>query len=88
MQTLRQQLADDKQRGDMAKGELEQKLLDLRSERQQRAEEFEATELEIDTLRQSTTETMAAVEAQLAEDAALRAQLEAATGRGGPVATG
>lgn len=63
----------------MAKGELEQKLLDLRSERQQRAEEFEATELEIDTLRQSTTETMAAVEAQLAEDAALRAQLEAAT---------
>ena len=63
----------------MAKGEREQKLLDLRSERQQRAEEFEATELEIDTLRQSTTETMAAVEAQLAEDAALRAQLEAAT---------
>lgn len=63
----------------MAKGELEQKLLDLRSERQQRAEEFEATELEIDTLRQSTTETMAAVDAQLAEDAALRAQLEAAT---------
>eukprot|EP00434_Breviolum_minutum_P006704 symbB.v1.2.005917.t3/scaffold347.1/size224350/12 len=79
LQLLRQQLADDKQRGEAAKAELLQKFQDLRSEKHQRTEEFETMQCEMDALRQLTDATMAEVEALRTADAALRAELEVAT---------
>ena len=79
LQSLRQQLADDKQRGDAARAELLDELEGLRSQRQRQSEEFDASQLEIDELRHSTSETMASVEARVEADALERRQLEMAT---------
>ena len=79
LQLLRQQLADDKQRGDAAKAELLQKFHDLRSEKHHRTEEFETMQCEMDALRQLTDATLVEVEALRTADAALRAELEVAT---------
>lgn len=68
LQQLRQQLAEDRQRGDAAKAELLERLHGLRGERQRHAEDVERTQQEIEELRRSTGETRVEVEAICGEE--------------------